>query len=85
MYTDSKMISEVERNQKLLKVGDVLIYTDTNNCESLIVLEKFEGGFIAIDSEENDQIFYFNELQLGWEFSEKTKKYNSDNYRYRYV
>lgn len=85
MYTDNKMISEVERNQKLLKVGDVLIYTDANNCESLIVLEKFEGGFVALDSEGNDQIFYFNELQLGWEFSEKTKKYNSDNHRYKYV
>lgn len=79
------MISEVERNQKLLRVGDVLVYTDDNNCESLIVVEKFEGGFIAVDNEINDQVFYFNELQLGWEFSEKTKEHNKFNYRYKYV
>lgn len=85
MYIDNRIISEVERNQKLLRVGDILIYTDASNSESLIVMEKFEGGFICLDSENNDQIFYFNELQLGWEFSEKTKKYNSENFRLKYV
>lgn len=79
------MISEVQRNKKLLRVGDVLIYTDANNCESLIVVDKFKGGFIAVDDENNDQIFYFNELQLGWEFSEKTKEHNKLNYTYKYV
>lgn len=85
MYTENKLISEVEKNQKLVMANDVLYYTDCANCQKWNVMELFEGGFVAKDDEENEDVFFFNELQLGWSFSEKTKQKNFLNYRFRYV
>lgn len=85
MYTYNEMISEVEKNQKLARVNDVLFYVDSSNCQKWIITELFEGGFIAEDGDNNESLFFFNELQLGWSFSDKTKKQNFLNYRFRYV
>jgi long-subunit acyl-CoA synthetase (AMP-forming) len=41
------MKSQVELNQKSIKVSDVLIYTDNSNSERWEVTELFEGGFEA--------------------------------------
>lgn len=79
------MKSEVERNQKLVKVGDNLIYTDCSNSQRWVVTELFKGGFVAYNQEAGEDIFHFNSLQLGWEFTEKTKEKNFLNYRFRYV
>lgn len=67
------MKSEVEKNQKLIKVNDTLIYCDASNCESWLVTELFEGGFEAKNDYETKD-FYFNEFQNGWSISEKTKQ-----------
>ena len=85
MYTDNTMISEVERNQKLIKIGDVLIYTDSCNSERWIVEDLFEGGLTLYSEYEGLEDFMFNELQIGWEISEKTKKKNFLKFRFRYV
>lgn len=85
MYTDNNLISEVEKNQKLVRVNDVLFYTDNSNSEKWTVTELFEGGFEGKDSEGNEDFFFFNELQLGWTFSKKTKEQNFLNYRFRYA
>jgi len=85
MYTDNKLISEVEKNQKLLKLKDVLIYTDASNSEKWIVNELFEGSFNAIDNNGHECFFFFKDLQKGWSFTEKTKQQNFLNYRFRYV
>ena len=85
MYTDNKLISEVEKNQKLVRVDDVLYYTDNSNSEKWTVTELFDGGFEAKDSEGHEDFFFFKELQHGWTFSEKTKQKNFLNYRFRYT
>ena len=93
MYIDNTMISEVERNQKLMKVGDNIIYCDMANLQTWVVTELIEGGFIAYnrefdessDFEDGHDVFYFSELQLGWDFSEKTKQKNFLDYRFKYV
>jgi hypothetical protein len=85
MYTDNTMISEVERNQKLIKIGDVLIYTDSCNSERWIVEDLFEGGLTLYSEYEGLEDFMFNEFQIGWEISEKTKKKNFLKFRFRYV
>lgn len=84
MYITNTMISEVERNQKLVRVDDVLFYVDGANCQRWSVIELFEGGFVAKDGYEEKTLF-FSELELGWEFSEKTKKHNAELYHLRYV
>ena len=75
--------SEVELNQKLIFVGDILIYCDACNCERWQVTELFDGGFEAKNDYETKD-FWFNELQYGWSISEKTKKehtiYNKIHY-----
>ena len=63
--------SQVESNQKLLNVNDTLIYQDSVNYQEWVVTELFEGGFEAKDDYENKD-FYFNELQIGWSFKNKT-------------
>ena len=85
MYTKNNLISEVEKNQKLVRVNDVLYYTDSSNCQKWVVVDLFEGGFVAIDDEANEDVFFFNELQEGWSFSKKTKEKNFLNCRFRYV
>lgn len=85
MYTNNTIISEVEKNQKLIRIQDVLIYVDNDNCEKFIVTDLFKGGFMACDSEGNEDLYFFNELQLGWYFTEKTKKQNTELYHLRYV
>lgn len=85
MYTDNKLISEVEKNQKLVMVNDVLLYIDESNCQKWTVTELFEGGFEAKDSEGNEDFFFFNQLQLGWYFTETTKEQNFLNHRFRYA
>ena len=85
MYTDNYSISEVEKNQKLVRVNDVLFYIDAINCQKWIVTELFDGGFEAKDSNGNEDFFFFKELQPGWTFSKKTKDQNFLNYRFRYA
>ena len=85
MYTTNTMISEVERNQKLVRVNDVLIYIDNANCDRFIVTELFKGGFVAKNEIEEENVYFFSELQLGWEFTEKTKKQNRELLHLRYV
>ena len=79
------MISEVEKNQKLVQVNDNLLYVDNSNCQRWIVTELIEGGFVAENKDLGEDLFYFSELQLGWSFTEKTKEENFLNYRFRYV
>lgn len=78
------MKSEVEKNQKLINVNDVLIYCDDANCEKWVVTELFNGGFEAKNDYETKD-FYFNELQIGWSISEKTKKENELYLKYKYA
>ena len=85
MYSNNTMISEVEKNQALVRIDDVLIYIDNANCEKFTVTDLFKGGFMASDSEGNEDLYFFNELELGWEFTEKTKKHNTELYHIRYV
>jgi hypothetical protein len=79
------MISEVERNQKLVRVNDVLTYIDSENYEKIIVTQLFKGGFVAKDETEQEDVYFFSELQLGWKFSEKTKKQNRELLRLQYA
>ena len=85
MYTTNTMISEVERNQKLVRVNDTLIYIDNSNCEKFLVTELFKGGFVAENSNNEENVYFFNELQLGWSISEKSKKQNTELLHLRYV
>lgn len=85
MHTDNNLISEVEKNQKLVMVNDVLLYIDNSNCQRWTVTELFEGGFEAKDIEGNEDFFLFKELQLGWSFTETTKEQNFLNHRFRYA
>jgi len=76
------MISEIEKNQKIVKVGDNLIYSDIHNLQTWVVIELIEGGFIAHNREQEEQdefsdgidIFLFNDLQIGWEFTSRTRQ-----------
>lgn len=67
------MISEVQKNKDLIRIGDSLIYTDSSNCQKWVVTDLFEGGFEAKDDFETRD-FMFEELQPGWTISEKTKQ-----------
>lgn len=73
MYSDNKLLSEVQKNQKLISIGDILYYIDAANCQQWVVTDLFDGGFEAKDDYEVKD-FLFTELQYGWSFSEKTKK-----------
>lgn len=73
MYSENKLISELEINQKLLIVGDVIIYLDNTNFERFTVTDLFDGGFVAVDSEGTENVYFFSELQLGWGFNERKK------------
>lgn len=85
MYSTNTMISEVEKNQQLLMVDDVLIYTDNSNCEKFFVTELFKGGFIARNDISGENVYFFSELQKGWEFTSKTKKENTELFHFKYV
>ena len=75
------MKSEVELNKELIRVGDELLAT---GGDWYTVTELFEGGFSAkCEWEEND--FFFNELQLGWELSERTKENHRIYERFEYA
>ena len=84
MYSNNTMLSEVEINQKLVRVDDILIYTDSANCQTWVVTELFKGGFVAKDDYE-EKVYFFSELNHGWEFTEKTKKDNTELHHLRYV
>ena len=73
MCATNTLISEVEKNQTLVRVNDVLWYIDGANFQQWIVTDVFDGGFEAKDDYET-RIYFFNELQLGWRFSDKTKQ-----------
>ena len=77
------MKSEVEKNQKLINIGDELIYIDESNCEKWVVTGLFCGGFEAQNDYET-KAFYFHELQIGWGISPKTKSENELYLRYKY-
>ena len=75
------MTSEVEKNQNIVTVGDNLIYSDTHNMQTWVVVELIEGGFIAYNRElaEQDEcdgsdLFLFSDLQIGWEFTSRTRQ-----------
>ncbi|MFA5300393.1 MAG: hypothetical protein WC389_19585 [Lutibacter sp.] len=78
------MKSEVELNQKILRVNDVLFYIDNYNTEKWVITELFKGGFEA-ESEYETKSFLYNELQSGWCISENTKKDNELNFRLKYI
>jgi hypothetical protein len=59
--------SDVEKNSDLVKVGSVLFYVDSENCERFTVTELIEDGFIA-KSKYEERPFWFNELAYGWQF-----------------
>lgn len=73
--------SEVELNQKLILVGDKLF---SQGGSTYIVDELIQGGFVATD-DYSTEIFYFNELQLGWSISQISKDKNFLEKRFRYV
>ena len=81
--TDKALMSEVELNKELIRVGDKLYYSDATNFETWAVTELFEGGFEAKDDEETKD-FYFDELQKGWDISEKTKENHKLYDRFEY-
>lgn len=80
-----EMKSEVELNKELIEIGDVLYYTDASNTEKWTVESVFENGFEAVDSDGYQDFFFFYELQLGWEISEKTKERHRIEDRYIYI
>ena len=70
LSNDRSLMSEVEINQKLIRVGDRLFSQGEDIYE---VTELFDGGFTAkCDWEEND--FFFSELQKGWSILDSTKE-----------
>jgi hypothetical protein len=78
MRVNSCLISEVEMNRNVILIGDNLLYTDACNCERWIVTELFKGGFMAFNRDiEESESFYFEDLQIGWSISEKTKSRNN--------
>ena len=80
MQKQLDMKSEVELNSKLIRVGDELLATGGDWYK---VTELFEGGFSAkCEWEENG--FFFNELQIGWVISEKTKESHRINDKFKY-
>jgi len=78
------MKSQVELNQKNIKVNDVLIYVDNANTQKWVVTELLEGGFEAKNDYETKD-FIFSELQIGWKISTNSMEYNKQNYRTAYV
>lgn len=78
------MKSEVQLNQNNLRVEDKLIYSDESNCESWVITELFTGGFEAKNDYETKD-FMFDQLQLGWSISEKTKTHNEIYFRTKYI
>lgn len=80
--TPLDLISEVERNQNLLLVNDRLFCLHSGTW---IVSELFDGGFIANHTDGETELFFFSELQKGWEFHDSTKRNNSINYRIKYA
>lgn len=77
--------SEVEKNKALISVGDILYYTDADNCHKYEVVSVNAFGFDAIDVDGNEDSFIFSELQVGWEISEKTKQNHILNQRFQYA
>lgn len=80
----AELISELELNQNVILVNDELCYSDGNNFQRWTVTELFDGGFEATDSDGYDDYFFFNELQLGWSISDRTKERNKANLRAEY-
>jgi hypothetical protein len=81
------MKSEVEINKNNIKCGDVLYYSDSENCESYIVtsVEDDKLGFYCLGDNMEEKFYFFNELQIGWEISEKTKEHNRLYFRTVYI
>lgn len=80
----AELISGVELNQNVILVNDELHYSDGDNFQRWTVTELFDGGFEATDNDGNDDYFFFNELQLGWSVSDRTKERNKTNLRVEY-
>jgi len=76
--------SEVEKNQTLICVWDILIYSDVQNFEKYKVVELTDTWFIAEDNQKNRQEYNFDSLQYGWTISEKTKEYHKLNNKFIY-
>ena len=68
------MISEIEKNQNIVTVGDSLIYSDIDNLQTWVVTSLFDGGFTAVDEFKEEDMFLFSELQKGWEFTSRTRQ-----------
>ena len=49
------MISEIEKNQNIVTIGDNLIYSDIHNLQTWVVTELMDGGFIAHNREQEEQ------------------------------
>lgn len=75
------MISEVEKNQHLIIAGDKLL---SQGGSVYVVDEIFKGGFVATD-DCSTEIFYFKELQMGWDIMNSTKTKNATERRFVYI
>ena len=81
LSNDVLLMSEVERNQNLICVGDKIY---SQGGDTYIVTELFEGGFSG-KMEELEDNFFFDELQKGWDIAESTKKKHKANDRFEYI
>ncbi len=69
--------SKVEFLKNYVKRGDVLIYCDNENYMRYEVIENF-GDSVELNpltensNTEGIEDVYFNEMQIGWDFSTKT-------------
>jgi len=72
--------SEVELNNNIIEVSDLITYSDNSNFMQYKVTELFEGGMEVKAMNDNCNVeigkledLYFNELQIGWKFSDETR------------
>jgi hypothetical protein len=78
---DKALMSEVEANQNLIRLGDKLL---SQGCEVYIVTWLWEGGFSAV-CEGLEENFFYSDLQKGWDISDSTKQRHMIKDRFNYV
>jgi hypothetical protein len=66
-------ISEVEANKNLLSIGDVIVYSDSENFQKWTITNLLEDCMEIQDEHETDYKF-FDELQKGWEILKAKNK-----------
>jgi len=61
--------SKVELNKELVKVGMELLYSDNANYMTYTIIDVDSESFECINNETNqEEVYFFNELQIGWDF-----------------